>query len=366
MANIATIIGTRPEIIKMAPVVKALDKLDAEHVLVHSGQHYDLMMDGIFFKELGLRDPNHRFEINELPPHRQIASTIEHIGEVVRDADMVIVQGDTNTTVSGAILANKLGKPLGHVEAGIRSYDKTMPEEVNRIMADQLSTMLFSPTATAKRNLERENIRKGIHVVGNSVVDALIQNMRIAERTSRALQDHGMESGSYFLMTFHRAENVDNQTKLKSVLTALPMIARQTGRKVLFPMHPRTRRRIEEFKLEDLLAAPGLSIIGPVGYFDTLILEKNAALILTDSGGLQEEACILRVPCVTLRENTERPETLEIGCNILAGTSARRITAAVRRQLKIRRKWRNPYGDGTTGEKIATLVSRFLARRGSA
>jgi len=366
MARIATIIGTRPEIIKMAPVVKAIDRLDHEHTLVHSGQHYDLMMDGIFFRELGLRDPDYKFEIKDLPPHRQIASTIDRVGDIVRDVDLVIVQGDTNTTVAGAILANKLGRPVGHVEAGIRSFDKTMPEEVNRIITDQMSTLLFSPTATAKRNLERENIRKGLHVVGNSVVDALIQNIKTAEERSRALEHLAPHPRSYFLVTFHRAENADNPAKLKSVLLALSSIAQKQDKTVLFPMHPRTRKRVMEFGLNHFLDAKGLEVIDPVGYFDMLVLEKNASLILTDSGGLQEEACILHVPCITLRENTERPETIDIGCNVLAGTDARRIEAAARRQLKISTKWRNPYGNGTTGEKIATLVSGFLARRGSA
>jgi UDP-N-acetylglucosamine 2-epimerase (non-hydrolysing) len=366
MARIATIIGTRPEIIKMAPVVKAIDKLDHEHILVHSGQHYDMMMDEIFFKELGLRDPDYKFEVKDMPPHRQIASTIERAGEIVRDVDLVIVQGDTNTTVAGAILGSKLGKPVGHVEAGIRSYDKTMPEEVNRILTDQMSALLFSPTATAKHNLERENISKGVHVVGNSVVDALVQNIRRAEERASPLKRFGAGPRSYFLVTFHRAENADNPEKLRSVLLSLTKIAQQHGKTVLFPMHPRTRKRVEEFGLQRLLDARGLEVVDPIGYFDMLILEKFAAMILTDSGGLQEEACILHVPCVTLRENTERPETLSIGCNVLAGTEAKRIEVAARRQLRISTKWRNPYGNGTTGEKIATLVSRFLARRGSA
>ena len=366
MATIATIIGTRPEIIKMAPVIQELDKLDHEHLLIHSGQHYDLMMDGIFFRELGLRSPDHKFEIKDLPPHRQIASTIEHVGDVVGDSDMVIVQGDTNTTVAGAILANKLGKPLGHVEAGIRSFDKTMPEETNRILTDQLSTLLFSPTAIAKRNLERENINKGAFIVGNSVVDALIQNIKTAEGKSRVLHECDLHPRSYFLVTFHRAENADDPTKLKSVLLSLSTIAQKHGKTVIFPIHPRTRKRVEEFGLEHLLEGKGVRVVDPIGYFDMLILEKNASLILTDSGGLQEEACILRVPCVTLRENTERPETLRIGCNVLAGTSAKRIEMAVRKQLKIPKKWKNPYGNGTTGSKIAAIVDRSFTQRGSA
>jgi UDP-N-acetylglucosamine 2-epimerase (non-hydrolysing) len=366
MATVVTIIGTRPEIIKMAPVINALDRLKHEHVLVHSGQHYDLIMDEIFFMELGLRDPDHKFEIKDLPPHRQIASTIENVGEVVADADIVIVQGDTNTTVAGALLANKLQKPLGHVEAGIRSFDKTMPEEVNRIIADQLSSFLFSPTSIAKENLEQENIRDGVHVVGNSVVDALLQNIKTAEKRSKAFETFALEPQSYFLVTFHRAENADSRSRLKQVLLALSAIARKHRVDVLFPIHPRTRKRVREFGLEKLLARRGLHVVGPVGYFDMLILEKNASLILTDSGGLQEEACILKVPCVTLRENTERPETIKLGCNVLAGTDRKRIERAVSLQMKKTIRWRNPYGDGTTGSQIARLVDSFLRRRGRA
>ena len=366
MSTISTIIGTRPEIIKMAPVINEIDKLNHEHILIHSGQHYDLMMDEIFFKELNLRNPDHQFEIGDLPPHRQIASTIDRVGDVVSKADIVIVQGDTNTTLAGAILANKLEKPSCHVEAGIRSFDKTMPEEVNRILTDQLSTLLFAPTNIAKMNLENENICEGVHVVGNSVVDALIQNIEIAKKKSNVMMKLGFDSKSYFLVTFHRAENADNRVKLKNVLIALSNIAKRHRQKVLFPIHPRTQRRVEEYGLEKYLNGEGLQIVEPVGYFDMLILEKNASMILTDSGGLQEEACILNVPCVTLRENTERPETLEIGCNILAGTDEKRIEKAVMKQFNFKGEWKNPYGDGTTGKQIAQIINKFLSQRGRA
>ncbi len=366
MARIVTIIGTRPEIIKMAPVVKELDNLDHEHILVHSGQHFDLMMDEIFFRELGVRSPNYKFEIKHLQPYGQIASTMDHVGGIVEGSDMVIVQGDTNTTVAGAILANKLGKPLGHVEAGIRSFDKTMPEEVNRIITDQLSILLFAPTQTAKLNLAKENVRQGVHVVGNSVVDALFQNVKVAERQSRILDILNLEPQSYFLVTFHRAENADDPGRLENVLHALASIAEKHGKTLIFPIHPRTMRRVKEFNLDGLLTKQGLNVIEPVGYFDMLVLEKNSSLILSDSGGLQEEACILKVPCVTLRENTERPETLKIGCNVLAGTDKLRIERAVKKQLRSSIRWKNPYGDGTTGKKIANLIAQFFEKRGKA
>ena len=362
MARIVTIIGTRPEIIKMAPVVKALDGLRGhEHVLVHSGQHYDLKMDRIFFQDMELRDPDRQFELKDQPPHLQVATTMRQIAEVTKDADLVLVHGDTNTTVAGALLANKQGRRLGHVEAGIRSFDKTMPEEVNRIVADQLSQLLFAPTPASRQNLGRENVTEGVHVVGNSVVDALTQNIAIAEARSRILATLGLKRSGYLLLTLHRAENVDTKERLAQALDALEAAVDESGLPIVFPIHPRTAKRLAEFGLEKRAAAiRDLRRIEPTGYLDMLVLEKNAALVLTDSGGLQEESCFFHVPCVTLRENTERPETLEIGSNVLAGVDPSRVRAAVRRQLGAKRAWSNPYGDGTTSRKIAEIVAAEL------
>ena len=362
MSRIVTIIGTRPEIIKMAPVVKALDGLRGhEHVLVHSGQHYDLRMDRIFFQDMELREPDRQFELKDQPPHLQVATTMRQIADVTADADLVLVHGDTNTTVAGALLASKQGRRLGHVEAGIRSFDKTMPEEVNRIVADQLSQLLFAPTPVSRENLRRENVTEGVHVVGNSVVDALMQNVAVAEKRSRVLETLGLKPRGYVLLTFHRAENVDGKAKLAQALDAFEGVIEESGLPILFPIHPRTTRRLRELGLEERAAAIAeLRRIDPTGYLDMLVLEKNAALVLTDSGGLQEESCFFQVPCVTLRENTERPETLEIGSNALAGTDPARVRSAVRRQLEARRGWSNPYGDGTTSRRIAELVAAQL------
>jgi UDP-N-acetylglucosamine 2-epimerase (non-hydrolysing) len=361
MARIVTIIGTRPEIIKMAPVVKALDGLEHTHVLVHSGQHYDLRMDRVFFRDMELRNPDRQFELKDQPPHLQVATTMRQVAEVTEGADLVIVHGDTNTTLAGALLGNKQGHAVAHVEAGIRSFDKTMPEEVNRILADQLSTLLFSPTEVAKENLRRENIAGGVHVVGNSVIDALVQNVAIAEKRSTILDTLDLEPRGYLLLTFHRAENVDDKTRLARALDAFEAASRETGLPVVFPIHPRTTKRLEEFGLEKRAASMAtLRRIEPTGYLDMLALEKHAALILTDSGGLQEESCFFRVPCVTLRENTERPETLQIGANVLAGTEPERVAAAVRRQFDAKRVWPDPYGDGTTSKRIAGIVDEFL------
>lgn len=361
MPHIVTIIGTRPEIIKMAPVVKALDGLAHDHILVHSGQHYDLLMDRIFFRDMELRDPDYRFELKEQPPLQQVAATLRQVADVVRDADLVLVHGDTNTTAAGALAANKLQRRLGHVEAGIRSFDKRMPEEINRIIADQLSDLLFAPTVISEENLRRENIKKGVHVVGNTVIDALMQNIVLAEGRSQILSELELSPRGYILLTFHRVENVDDPIRLARALDAFEAVVRATDLPILFPIHPRTTKQLRKADLEKRAASiEGLRRIEPTGYLDMLMLEKNAALVMTDSGGLQEESCFFRVPCVTLRENTERPETLEIGANVLAGTDEARVVAAVRIQLARKPEWPNPYGDGAAGVRVAHLVDAFL------
>jgi UDP-N-acetylglucosamine 2-epimerase (non-hydrolysing) len=361
MARIVTIIGTRPEIIKMAPVVKALDGLSHEHILVHSGQHYDLLMDRIFFRDMNLREPDEQFELKEQPPHLQVATTMRQVAEVTSDANLVIVHGDTNTTVAGALLAKKQGRPLAHVEAGIRSFDKTMPEEMNRIVADQLSDLLLAPTPTSRKNLHQENVTKGVHVVGNSVIDALTDNLETAERKSDVLSALDLTPRGYLLLTFHRAENVDSKATLAEALEAFASVEKATGLPIVFPIHPRTAKALRSHGLEGRASSiPGLRRIEPTGYLDMLVLEKNAALVMTDSGGLQEESCFFHVPCVTLRVNTERPETLEIGANVLAGTDPGRIVKAVQSQLGGRRDWPNPYGDGTTGKRVSGIVDDFL------
>lgn len=361
MGRIVTIIGTRPEIIKMAPVVKALDALPHEHVLVHSGQHYDLFMDRIFFRDLELRDPDHQFELKEQPPYLQVANTMRQVSPVVEGADLVLTHGDTNTTAAGALLANKLGRPLAHVEAGLRSFDKTMPEEINRIIADQLSNLLFAPTLVSRRNLERENIKEGVHVVGNSIIDALLQNIALAERRSDVLARLGLLARGFILLTLHRAENTDDRRRLVGVLDGLQAVSSQAGLPIVFPIHPRTAKMIQGHSLEkQARSIEGLRRIEPTGYFDMLVLEKNAALVMTDSGGLQEESCYFRVPCVTLRESTERPETLDIGANILVGTDPTRMVTAVKAQLEKKPDWVNPFGDGTTGTRVAEIVDAYL------
>src|SRR5947208_16295985 len=266
MGRIVTIIGTRPEIIKMAPVVKALDGLDHEHVRVHSGQHYDLMMDRIFFRDMQLREPDEQFELKEQPPHLQVATTMRQVAGVTKHADLVILHGGRNTTVAGALLAKKQERRLSHVEAGIRSFDKTMPEELNRIVADQLSDVLFAPTATSRKNLGQEDVTAGVHVVGNSVIDALIQNLAIAEKKSDVLARLGLTRRAYMLLTFHPPHHVHVNAQLAPPLNPSQEPADEAGLPIVFPIHPRTAKRLQEFGLEKRPAAlPSLRRIDPTG-----------------------------------------------------------------------------------------------------
>ena len=299
---------------------------------------------------------------------------------------MVLVQGDTNTVLAGALAAAKLHIPVAHVEAGLRSFDRKMPEEINRVMADHVSDFLFAPTQTARKYLKREGIPdEKIHVTGNTVVDAVFQNLEIAkkrQRISPALRDleiarknqlvssgpedlekgekkqrvfpglEDLEDREYILVTAHRAENVDEKDRLAGILKGLEGIQRETGLPIIFPIHPRTEKTMNQFNLK----APSITFTKPLGYLEFLRLESEARLIITDSGGLQEEACILGVPCVTLRENTERPETIDVGSNVLAGTDAQTILKKSGIMLDKRPGWKNPYGDGHAGQRMVDIL----------
>jgi len=257
--------------------------------------------------------------------------------------------------LAGALAASKLQIPIGHVEAGLRSFDRNMPEEINRVLTDHISTQLYAPTDQARAYLEAEGIREGVTVTGNTVVDAVYQNMEISEKKKETLSELGLTPGGYFLVTAHRQENVDVKHRLEGIMDGLSKIAEEYGLPILFPAHPRTKKMMDHFGL----SIEGFKIIEPVGYLDFLQLEAKARLILSDSGGIQEEACILGVPCVTLRDNTERPETVNVGSNILAGTDPQTILAAAARMMKMGKDWVNPYGDGMSGQRIIKLASEL-------
>ncbi len=353
---IAVVFGTRPEIIKLAPVIRALRAARTPHFLLHTGQHYSYEMDRVFFHDLELPDPEVQLSVKSGGRHGEhtgrMLEAVEHV-LLERKPSVVIVQGDTNSVLAGALAAAKMaGTRLAHVEAGLRSYDRDMPEEVNRIVADHLSDHLFPPTEMCKRTLLREGIDPAkIHVTGNTIVDSVLQNLVLAKKKACFKRP----AGTYYLMTLHRQENVDHRDRLASLFEGIGRVMNEYPAPVLFSIHPRTRARIKSFGLR---VPKGIELLDPVGFLEFLTLEKNARLILTDSGGLQEEACILGVPCVTLRTSTERPETVTAGGNVIAGNRPANIVKAARRMLALKHKWKNPFGDGKSGERIVRIVRR--------
>lgn len=353
--SVAIILGTRPEIIKMSPIIREYERRGDDYFILHTGQHYSYSMDRIFFEQLRLPDARYNLNVGSGLQGEQTGKMLGQIERVLIDEKphVVLVQGDTNTVLAGALAAVKLHIPVGHVEAGLRSNDRRMPEEINRITADHVSDYLFAPTAESQRNLRNEGISKEkIFVCGNTVVDALFQNLSISEEAVDPLKELGVRSGGYFLVTAHRQENVDDPGKLSDILEGLERVAAEYAMPVIYPMHPRTKKMMEMFGLN----AGSVRCIDPLDYLSFLQMEKHAGLILTDSGGVQEEACILRVPCATLRENTERPETVAAGANILVGTDPGTIMEGVRIMMERERVWQNPYGDGTAGRKIVEIV----------
>ena len=351
--KIAIVLGTRPEIIKMAPIIRECQKRQLDHFVLHTGQHYSYSMDKIFFEDLELGEADHYLEVGSGTHGVQTGKILEGTERVFMEEqpDIILVQGDTNTVMAAALAATKLGIKVGHVEAGLRSFDRTMPEEINRVIADHISDYLFAPTEASGKYLSDEGITDSVFVTGNTIVDAVFQARDIAERKSNILNKLGLNPGKFILATAHRAENVDNAARLSSMINGIRMTGESLGLEVLFPMHPRTSARINEFKI----SLDGVRVIDPVGFLDFLQLESNARIILSDSGGVQEEACILGVPCVTLRDNTERPETIEVGANMLAGIESGKIYHAANMMLD-RKDWDNPFGDGTASQQIIDII----------
>ncbi len=341
----------------MAPVVRACQKHQVDHYILHTGQHYSYNMDQAFFVDLELPPPLHKLEAGSGPHGEQTARVLAAAERaLVQDRpDILLAEGDTNSTLATALAAAKLHIPVGHVEAGLRSRDKTMPEELNRILTDHLSNYLFAPTPEARDNLLSENIpEEAVSVTGNTIVDAVLwASHRVAEKDT-TLTRLGLEPRRYFLLTLHRQENADDPERLANILKGLELIHREYHLPLVFPIHPRTRKRLDEF---GLCLPPCTTILDPMGYLEFLGLEGAARLVFTDSGGVQEEACILHVPCVTLRDNTERPETVRVGANALAGTAPEAVLEATRRMLSAGAEWSNPFGDGRAAERIMGIVT---------
>ena len=355
----AIIIGTRPEIIKMSPVIRELERRGGDYFILHTGQHYSYNLDRVFFEQLRLPPTKYNLEVGSGSHAQQTGRILIGVENVLREErpDIVLVEGDTNSVLAGALAASKFHVKVGHVEAGLRSYDRQMPEEINRTLTDHCSDYLFAPTQKAKEILLGEGIHKDkIFVTGNTIVDAVYQNLEIARETENSLDDLNLMPREYFLVTLHRPENVDDSARLASILDGLSKVATEFHFPVVYPIHPRSRKMMTEFALEPR----NLTLIEPVDFLCFLQLENNARLILTDSGGVQEEACILNVPCVTLRDNTERPETIEVGANILAGASADKILECVQLMLGRQNRWANPFGDGKAGKRIVEILESVV------
>jgi UDP-N-acetylglucosamine 2-epimerase (non-hydrolysing) len=359
--KISIILGTRPEIIKFSPIIRECERLNLNYFILHTGQHYSYNMDKIFFEQLHLPEAKHNLEVGSGTHAEQTGRILIEAEKVLleENPDIVLIEGDTNTVLAGALAAVKLHIKVGHVEAGLRSYDRRMPEEINRILADHCSDLLFAPTLKSKKILLSEGIPKEkIFVTGNTIVDAVYQNLDIAKTKENILEKIGVDNGGYFLTTIHRQENVDDEKRFRGILKGLESVQNKFGFPIIYPIHPRAKKQLKNinYKLKNVRA------IEPLDYLSFLQLESKAKLVLTDSGGIQEEACILKVPCVTLRDNTERPETLEVGSNILAGTDPHKIVNKTGIMLKRKISWENPFGDGKAGKKIVKILRQRLVK----
>ncbi|MCZ7394012.1 MAG: UDP-N-acetylglucosamine 2-epimerase (non-hydrolyzing) [Candidatus Methanoperedens sp.] len=347
--KLISIVGARPQFIKCAPLSRELRK-EHEEILVHTGQHYDHEMSDIFFEELNIPKPDYNLGIGSGSHGEQTGKILIEIEKVLmkEKPDLVIVYGDTNSTLAGALAAAKLHIKVAHVEAGLRSFDRSMPEEINRVLTDHTSDLLFCPTQTAVDNLANEGITAGVHLVGDVMVDALEYNLKIAEKKSGIIEELALEKGKYLVITVHRPGNTDSRENMTNIIGAL----REAGRVVVFPVHPRTEKYLREY---GLLMPENVKLIKPLGYLDMLRLMANAGKILTDSGGIQKEAYVLGVPCITLRENTEWVETLEGGWNVLVGAEKRKILEGVR-SLSPRGGQRKVFGGKGASKRILQLA----------
>jgi UDP-N-acetylglucosamine 2-epimerase (non-hydrolysing) len=348
--RVALILGTRPEIIKLAPVIVALKAHCIEHHVVHTNQHYSNELDSAFFEELELDPPAVNLGVGSGDHGQQTGRMLERLEEAIRelDANYVIVQGDTNSGLAGALAAAKMPCAVAHVEAGLRSFDRRMPEEVNRRAIDHLADDLFPPTDLSRENLTCERVPGVVHEpTGNTIVDAVL---RYAERVRVPVS----ERSPYILVTFHRAENVDHPVVLKNLVRGIAAVAEEHSLDVVFPAHPRSLKRCAEFGVR---LPKVFTVVSPTPFRTLLQLQANARLVMTDAGGLQDESCVLGTPCVTLRTTTERPETVQVGANMLGGVTVASIVAAAKAMLaRADVLWPQPLGDGFAGARIVDIL----------
>lgn len=351
-STLSFVLGTRPEIIKLSPVIRACQRRDVSFSIVHTGQHYSEELDSVFFEQLDLPTPDYNLAIGSSSHGEQTGKMIAEVESVLESErpNVVIVQGDTNSVLAGTIAATKMeGIEVGHVEAGLRSYDRDMPEEINRRVSDHTADYLFAPTNTSRDQLRREGLPdEWITVTGNTIVDAVQQNVEIAHERSSVLSDLNLNE-RFALLTAHRAENVDDRERFERLLDSVAKATDEHDLSVVYPIHPRAEERISEFGID---VPDTIQLVDPQDFLDFLVLEDKATIVFTDSGGVQEESCILRTPCVTLRNNTERPETVDVGANLVVGVDPGDVADGVHEMLMKKRNWENPFGDGTAADRI--------------
>ena len=346
--KVVTVVGARPQFIKAAAVSRLLRDQHTE-ILIHTGQHYDENMSDVFFQELDIPAPDYNLGVGSGLHGAQTGEMLARIEQVLlsEKPDRVLVYGDTNSTLAGALAAVKLHIPVAHVEAGLRSFNRAMPEEINRIVTDHVSDLLFCPSDVAAQHLAHEGITHGVHVVGDVMADTLLYATERASQHSTILEDLGLLPGNYLLATVHRAENTDDPERLQAILTAFAAVREP----IIFPIHPRTRQRMADQNAFAILEGSQVKLIEPLGYLDMVRLEQSARLILTDSGGIQKEAYWLKVPCITLRDETEWVETVENGWNCLVGADREKIILAID-SFYPPENYPVLYGDGKAAKKI--------------
>lgn len=348
--KIITIVGARPQFIKAAPVSKIL-RTEHEEIIIHTGQHYDANMSDIFFNELKIPRPDYNLEIGSGSHGMMTGRMLEKLEEIYlkEKPDFVLVYGDTNSTLAGALAASKLLIPVIHIEAGLRSFNKAMPEEQNRILTDHISDLLLVPTEDAIKNLTNEGIKKGIYNVGDVMYDAVLMFKEIAKSKSGLLKELDVNSGEYILTTIHRAENTNDINRLRNMIEAL----NESGEKIILPLHPRTKKFIEGYGLN---FNENIKVIDPIGYLEMLMLEENSKMIVTDSGGVQKEAYFMGKPCITMRDETEWVETVECGWNVVVGTDKNKILDNIR-NFKPTSMQQAIFGDGNAAQKILNIIN---------
>lgn len=358
--KIISVVGARPQFIKLSALSKELRKKHQE-IILHTGQHYDDELSKVFFSELSIPEPDYNLRIGSAEHGEQTGRMLKGIEEVLlfEKPDLVIVYGDTNSTLAGALSAVKQKIPVAHVEAGLRSFKRSMPEEINRVLTDQVSSLLFCPTKTSVHNLRQEGIIKGVHLVGDVMYDSLRQHTKRAEKISGIMKKLNLSEKNFYLITIHRAENTDIEENLKKITKILSGL----DKKAVFPVHPRTKKSLSEFNLLGKLESKrDLLLIDPVSYLDMLVLEKNARCVLTDSGGVQKEAFFLKAPCLTLREETEWVETVENGWNFISGLKPGTIKSYLKKINTPSNRKKFLLGNGKASENILRILStRFKA-----